>query len=354
MSVTDLLIRMKPKRRPLGSLDNMQTPLLGRGSAAISINRIQARRLIIAMTVFAITLLVVGKTFNSQVIWPEQISLSLIKNAFEGKKANTVPKGKSGEPTYRVELQLTDDPTKFIHKPNTLMDTCRIMPQCFAHSKAFGELKSCQDSIALTMKHYDSGLLIETVPGGEDEVVGFLSALPIRRQNNIFILIYNVCIDGGRRRKGLGKKLLTDFVEKYVNVTNWPRDRIYVALDVDLRTPVAVGALSLYIKLGFVRWMEPCKSIYENDVSRAIRPPHTQRPLENLAAIFSDPKGYAKTFYQQYDQASPENKDKGPHPTHFCMYKKLEESYDEIGKALVASIADLDKRFPNMVIPDDD
>lgn len=359
MSVTDLLIKMKPKRRPTSSLDSMQSPLLGKQSGSISINRRELRRVVILVSVVSLTLLAFGFLFQNHFLsWPERISLPLIKRpAKEAEREKVEIKNamkRPAEPTYRVEMQLTDNPSTVIHKRNTLMDVCRIMPQCFGHSKTFGDLKSCQDGISLTMEHYDSGILIETAPGGQEEVVGFLSALPVRRENQIFIFFYNVCIDSSRRRKGLAKKLLSEFVEKYVSITNWPRDRIFLALDVDLRAPVAVGALSLYIKLGFVRWMEPCKNVYENEVSRAIRPPHNTRPLHNLAAIFADPKGYAKRWYQPFDPSHPSHKKGEAYPTHFCMYKKLEDSFDGIGKALVASVADLDTRFPNMVIPDDE
>lgn len=349
MSVTDLLIKMKPKKR-----SHDASPLLERNVGALGVNKRRLRHISMAVGLVSFAmLLVLFKFWNHLHLITDRIPVPNISQQPLKQNNNTKPK-KVVEPTFRVELQLSDDPSKFLHKPNTLMDTCRIMPQCFSHSKSFGDLTKCQETVDLTMRHYDSGLLIETSPDGVEEVVGFLSALPVRRQNHIFIFFYNVCIDSSRRRKGLAKKLLTDFVDKYVGITNWPRDRIFLALDVDLRTPVAVGALSLYLKLGYVRWIEPCKSVAENDVSNVINPPYRQRPLENLAAIFTDPKGYAKKSYKKYDPSSPEHSAKGPHPTHFCMYKKLTESFDDIGRALVETVADLDKRFPNMVVVDDD
>jgi ribosomal protein S18 acetylase RimI-like enzyme len=250
------------------------------------------------------------------------------------------------EPTYRVEIQFIDDKKKRLQKRDTPMDACRIMTQCFSHSKVFGNIASCQDGIEVTMKYYDSGFLIESFPGREDEAVGFISVLPVRRQNHIFIFIYNLCIDGSRRRKGLAKKLIVQFIEQYVSHTNWPRDKIFLALDVDLRTPMATSALSLYVKLGYVRWMEPCKDVYNNEVTRAIHPPYATNGTAQLSAIFADPKGYAERMYSKFGPSSE-------YPTHFCMYRKLTESLDDIGNALVEAVSDLDSRSPNPIPQED-
>ena len=245
------------------------------------------------------------------------------------------------EPQYRIQVDFADQKKNPRFHVN---DVCRMMPDCFPRSKSFGEFGRCQKDLALTMDHYDSGFLIESLgENGQERAVGFLSALPLRRQNRIFIFIYNVCIDPERRRKGLASKLLNGFVEEYIAHTNWPRSRIFLALDVDLRTPMAKGALSLYLKLGFVRWMEPCKNVYENDVTKVINPPRNSD--QHLGQIIADPEGYVANYYSAYERGDRET----PYPTHFCLYKKYEDSFDRIGKTLIDKISQLDAKFPNAV-----
>jgi ribosomal protein S18 acetylase RimI-like enzyme len=191
------------------------------------------------------------------------------------------------------------------------MDVCRILPLCF---KSFAEtdLNGCQNKIENIMTYFDSGYLIERAEGseGSGEVVGFLSAVSVKKDKHNFILIYNVCIDESRRGRGLGRKLLSEFIEEYVSLRELPRDSVYIALGVDLETPSSAEALQLYGKSGFVQWMEPCSRLDKDSINskRAICPP--KPPLERLAEVIYDPKKYAHECFNGRTA-----------PIHFCMYK---------------------------------
>jgi hypothetical protein len=238
-----------------------------------------------------------------------------------------------------------------LHKPNTLMDVCRIMPQCFGESKTHRTTQSCQKPIQDVFKYYHNSFLIEKAKGRPDKILGFLSAFPYITRDITMIMIYNVCIDFSYRNKGLGKRIVNESIESVIEKFKLDRSKIVLALDVDLRSPTAGDAFALYAKMGFSRWVAPCEGIHNYDFTKAVRNPSSQPPFENnLLSLYRDPQSYIQKIYETMkppggSEASAENLKKFNYPTHFCMYKLYTDSFTEIGNLLRHQISVMDEKF---------
>ena len=238
-----------------------------------------------------------------------------------------------------------------LHKPNTLMDVCRIMPQCFGESKTHRTQQSCQRPILDVFKYYHNSFLIERAKGRPDKVIGFLSLYPYVTRDITMIMIYNVCIDAEYRSKGLGKRIVNESIEAVIEKFKLDRSKIVLALDVDLRSPTAGDAFALYAKMGFARWIAPCEGIHNYDFTKAILNPSSQPPFENnMVSLYRDPQNYIQKVYETMkppggSEASSESIKKFKYPTHFCMYKLYSDSFTEIGNFLKNQISLMDEKY---------
>jgi ribosomal protein S18 acetylase RimI-like enzyme len=258
----------------------------------------------------------------------------------------------SAPPPATIEFQMEWKETRdSLHKPNTPMDVCRIMPQCFGESKTHRTTESCQKPMKDVFKYYNNALLIEKAQGKPDKVVGFLSSYPYRTRDVTMLMIYNVCIDAAYRNKGLGKRIVNESIEAVIEKFNLDRSKILLALDVDLRSPTAADAFALYAKMGFTRWISPCEGIHNYDFTKALQNFSTALPLQNdFIALYRNPEEYIKKVYDAMKPsaevaASPEKLEKFNYPTHFCMYKTYEDSYLDIGDRLKKTISQMDLAY---------
>ncbi len=289
------------------------------------------------------------------------------------------------QPRYELRTSFSNDPTSQIHqKYHSMMDTCRILQQCFVGSDVYGTPEVCKRNLDPTIRYYESGFWVEMVEGKEDRLVGFLSihhdvSYKGRKNNQQpddyhALVIYNVCVDEERRGKGIAKKLIPEFIdatikhyklEKYAKATGKeidpktgkPIPPLIVGLDVDLTSDLMPDAFSLYTKLGFVRWWTPCISVarhkwtslietqaswYESKQGYSAAEKRDEHgnvkrntgllPARNadfpLARLLWDPAPYLENSF---------NLGTGKKPNHFCMYKFYSDSFITMAKSLMES-----------------
>lgn len=235
------------------------------------------------------------------------------------------------------EMQWSNEKKTF-HKLNTPMDVCRIMPQCFGESKTHKTHESCSRPILSVIEYYHNGYLIDN-----GKVVGFCSIYPytLPHSGYTMIMIYNVCIDKEFRSKGFGKRIVNQSIDAVINKFNLPKEKVVLALDVDLRSPTAGDAFAVYSKMGFMRWVAPCDGIHKYDFMKAVRNSSSIPSLENnFVSLYRDDANYIEKIY------NINNKDK-TYKTHFCMYKLYNDSFQAIGNKLKDQISKLDAKYGN-------
>lgn len=238
--------------------------------------------------------------------------------------------------------------TETLHKENTGMDVCNIMPQCFGESKTHKTKESCHGPMQNVFKYYENGFLVEKgAKREEDKVVGFCSIYPYKGRDVTLMMIYNVCIGEGYRSKGWGKRIVMKTVEAVMQKHQIPAERVLMALDVDLRSPTAADAFAAYAKMGFMRWVGPCQGIHNYDFGPGIRSPLVNPPpLENnFVSLFRDPQAYIESVYGGLKPQEGESGKSFKYPTHFCMYKWYNDSFQEVGAHLRAQIVKMDQLY---------
>jgi hypothetical protein len=175
----------------------------------------------------------------------------------------------AGDP---IVLQRDNDPNS---------DACILLSSCFPDMyfaarpdlNPSAPLSRCQRNLKGLLNQFDSGFLYEGA-----RLVGFISsafrdtqlekaAAPAKPE----IELYNVCIRSEDRKRGLAKPLLNLYLDQLAAANGY--QSALVGLDVSFKTPSSKEAFTLYAKMGFVRWWQPCASIGEFDFSQLKRVP---------------------------------------------------------------------------------
>ena len=219
-------------------------------------------------------------------------------------------------------------------------EACIILSQCFT-SKYLGAdpikypdnpLQPCQKTLKMILRSYDNGFYYEG-----DKLVGFISGETVNGADFSFVNLYNVCIRPEGRGKGFAKSMVPEFVKQVVEKrVSKPNPRVYIGLDVDFGTETAVSAFSLYAKMGFNRWWEPCSSINDFDYRVLQRQHNLANPPDSsekrpsvifpMSQLFLRRKQTYKS--QLFDEMGK------PH-NHFCMIMILgEDEFGTIGKEM--------------------
>lgn len=261
-----------------------------------------------------------------------------------------------------------------LHQPNTEMDACPLLISCFGENdrySVYGE-EHCPNNLDLTLKYYDSAYLVEE-DGVNRKAVGFISihhqrASELTRtrispaKDQHALIVYNVCVHPEYRGRGLGKRLVPEFVDamiKHYKLESFAQSRgdnpddpppLIVALDVELDTPSSQEAFSIYARQGFIRWIQPCKSVAELDW-RIVN--DTRGKIHPLGQMLSADRGkYLREAYRldpdngsiirtsltrgpERDGQGRVKKDQPKDPrlvNHLCMYKYYADSYGQIAK----------------------
>lgn len=198
------------------------------------------------------------------------------------------------------------------------------------------------------MKYYHSGFAFEK-EGDKENLVGFLSILPLRHPNLLVLQIYNVCVHPLKRKRGIATKLVNESISGVLvheralytkHALEGKRDWIenppvLLALDVNWEDEWVAEALALYVKMGFVRYMAPCENVYKYDYRKVLNAENDVRrggDIENLplthfpfGSLYLKGLDWAETRMERAD---------GKVLGHFCMYKFLDDNILETAKKM--------------------
>lgn len=219
-------------------------------------------------------------------------------------------------------------------------DVCTILSDCFK-SDYFkpdpikypnNPLQPCHNTLKSIYSAFDSGFYFDG-----PRVVGFLSSDTRKGNGFASVNLFNVCVRREDRGKGIAKSMLPEYIKAVTDMHVTAGTKVYVGLDVDFDTESAVAAFSLYAKMGFNRWWEPCPSIYNFDykviekqlmmanpeIEPNTNPYHNQRP----AFLFP----MSQLFLRRKDTLQKQIRDsQGKVFNHFCMVMLL--GADDFGK----------------------
>lgn len=225
-------------------------------------------------------------------------------------------------------------------------DICVLLSQCFSiyapDPNTFPEnpLQYCHFSLPFILNILDTGFYFDG-----PRVVGFISASFSNQIGFSSINLSDVCVRKEERGKGIAKTMIPQFIksvkEKRISAEV---ERVYVGLAVDFKTESAVNAFSLYAKLGFNRWWEPCHHIslfdYEkleyqwimanpplSDQGSYYYPPTMHFPMEEV--ILRGKSALNEMIYDQDDNVL----------NLFCMVMSHgEDDFESIGRRIKETI----------------
>lgn len=215
-----------------------------------------------------------------------------------------------------VAIHHAGDPITLHRDNDPLSDACVLLSSCFPDN-FFGlrpdlpnPLQKCHSNMRLLLGSYDSGFMYE----GE-RLVGFISSILEERMSSSgdesrpVVELYNVCIRKEDRGRGLAKTLVNDYLKQLFADHNVKA--ALVGLDVNFESPDSAAAFTLYAKLGFLRWWEPCRTIGRFDFTKLYPSASEQNkkrlPLSGWWQAIGDP-GLIRQKMGMF--------------THFCMVKE--------------------------------
>lgn len=213
-----------------------------------------------------------------------------------------------------VAIHHAGDPIVLHRANDPLSDACVLLSSCFPDN-FFGlrpdlpnPLEKCHNNIKLLLGSYDSGFMYEG-----DRLVGFISSILEERmaltgdESRPVVELYNVCIRKEDRGRGLAKSLVTEYLKQLFLDHNVKS--ALVGLDVNFDTPDAAAAFTLYAKLGFLRWWEPCRTIGRFDFTKLFPSAEQKKRLP------------LSSWWQAIGDSSLLKQKMGMF-THFCMVKE--------------------------------
>ncbi len=236
------------------------------------------------------------------------------------------------KPKLTIAMHHAGDPITLQRDGDIDSDACVLLSSCFPDRffaarpdlNPDAPLTRCQRNLKILLNDFDSGFLYEG-----KRLVGFISSnireatmekahqrSPVRAE----VELYNVCIRQEDRGRGLARSLASMYVDELSAVNGFKT--AWVGLDVDFQTPSAKEAFTLYAKMGFMRWWQPCRSINDFDFSQ----------LESTPARFP-------AAWWFLNAAGGLKKEKFGGKTHFCMVKEWPtDEFYKIGAAVEAGI----------------
>lgn len=94
-------------------------------------------------------------------------------------------------------------------------------------------------------------------------------------------------------------------------------------------------ALALYVKMGFVRYMAPCESVYKYDYSKVLTAENDVRRSNNIDNLPLTHFPFGSFYLKGLDWAEPRmERADGKILSHFCMYKFLDDNILETAKKM--------------------
>ena len=178
------------------------------------------------------------------------------------------------KPLLSMAIHHPGDPVT-LHRDNDLdADACVLLSSCFPDRffaarpdlNPEAPLTRCHRNLRILLGDFESGFLFEG-----KRLVGFLSSTfrqDQRQQQSVAldqpaIELYNVCVREEYRGRGLAKSLISMYLDTLASTHGF--SSALVGLDVDFTSPTAAAAFTLYAKMGFLRWWQPCRSIGDFD-----------------------------------------------------------------------------------------
>lgn len=217
------------------------------------------------------------------------------------------------------------------------LDNCEMLRDCFPGSNSiYQSHEECVRNMRLILRHYDSSIIIH-----RGRTVGFISfhveVNPNDRRQHA-VNIYNVCVHPAHRGRGLAKRLLAEGLEALLDHRQIRDKQLLLALDVDLTSPMAAESFSMYVKLGYMRAWQPCRSVADVDwrpLFKDLEAPAVVSPLPAILANLSryvedEVRGKKPRVHLPSRTSSSDPLD------HFCMFKFYNESWYTLGRALAS------------------
>lgn len=294
---------------------------------------------------------------------------SFLANVFKQSdaKVSLSPPPASQKKTVILLPQFKDQPDPGIQKtgsPN--MDACRLLSKCFdSPDSMYKSMESCWQNIGMTLQYLDSAFMVERDEvTGHDDLVAFISIDRQKRRrpsdqmtkqqseqadSDVGVMhamfIYNVCVRPDRRGGGLGKRLVNEFVDQMVEhygLEKWAKSTnfgglqvgstepvpLLLGLDVEWPTPMSAESFSMYAKMGYMRWWQPCGSVGYVDWANLSRTGHSKY----LHSAMTSPEELRKEIQDAKEAPSRYSK------SHFCMFRYHSDSWLSIGKYLRDSL----------------
>lgn len=217
------------------------------------------------------------------------------------------------------------------------LDNCKMLRDCFpGASSIYNSHDECARNMQLILRHYDSSIVIH-----RNRTVGFISfhveVNPNDRRQQA-VNIYNVCIHPAHRGRGLAKRLLAEGLEALMDHRQLRDKQILLALDVDLTSSMAAESFSMYVKLGYLRAWQACRSVADVDWRPLFRDPEAPAVANTLPVMLANLSRYVEEEVKgQKPRAHLPSRTGSSDPLdHFCMFKFYNEDWLSIGRALAS------------------
>ena len=255
----------------------------------------------------------------------------LFKPSSSSTSITAQSKAASSNNTLTMALHHAGDPIVLQRNNDPDSDACILLSSCFPDRyfaarpdlNPEAPLSRCQRNLKILLDDYDSGFLYEG-----KRLVGFISSVfrdvslektapvsPVDPE----IELYNVCIHPDDRGRGLARSLVARYLEQLSAVNGFKS--ALVGLDVDFKSPSSKEAFTLYAKMGFLRWWQPCRSIADFDFAQ-VRAVPARFPA---AWWFLQGQGVKKERFGGF--------------SHFCMVKEWPgDDFHRLGGAMEAAI----------------
>lgn len=237
-----------------------------------------------------------------------------------------------------------------VHQPNhPTMDACNIIQDCFPKDYE-NEKSSCHRSTEWVLGKFDSAFMVKGAGTADQRIIGFISIdKKYHRQTNQHVfIIYNVCIAPDQRGKGIGKAMMTEFIDatidhyklrhltspdlmsqSFKNQETGHRP-LLLGLSVDVFSKTFVDAMVLYVELGFIRLWARCSDANRFDWSKVYSVYSSMK--NKKPSLITQQFLYGFNLYDSSMNSEIEGKD------DLCMYKFYSDDWKQFEEALKGEI----------------
>lgn len=224
---------------------------------------------------------------------------------------------------------------------------CPLLIESFGNDgEDYCDLKNCRKTLDWILQDFDCAYMI----GREDEnPVGFVVMKHETKQRSVrsienydyhAIITYNLCVSSVHRRQGIAAKLMRDFTQSMIahygleiyaeaslSSNNQDVSPLVLGLGVEFASSMMPEAFSLYAKLGYSRWMAPCKDARQYDWSALLK--EASLSYNSLAASLSlwNPASFLNNTFDRSSNDSDSMEE-------LCMFRFASDSYHSTGSRI--------------------